>query len=260
MSRRLAQLTEIIWLIAAIGCTTAGNNLSPPPGSASGSSDGGSGAAGQSGSTNGGTAGNAATGGAHVGTGGAPSISTGGTVTSLGGGAATGGATSTTLSGAISLALALGNNGTDATQGTVTASLPTGAAGILVPSITLTFCGSAGGGPVLSATDMHIDYAAVQCPQVQVDNCPLGQRPTITTQTDVTVTGRDQNVCYVFGFSSVTESLVVGGNLSVQFRIDSNAATTLNRTYDEVWTALINGQSAGTCTIAAAPSTTVTCS
>lgn len=260
MSRRLAQLTEIIWLIAAIGCTTAENNLGAPPGSAGGSSSGGGGTAGQSSSTNGGTAGNAATGGAHAGTGGAPLISTGGTVTSLGGGAATGGSTSSNA--AVTVIMTLTSLSADTLQGVLGITLPAGAAPIPMLTLKLTLCG-AGSGGLAQASAMQIYDGRLNCPQPPnpvPPDCSGGSSNSFMSSVNVTVSGTGPNCCFNFDFSSVSGSLGVGGSITLNYAQIAANGNTLNHTYPQVWTALVNGMAAaGICTIPPSPAASATC-
>ncbi len=262
MSQRLVQLTEIIWLITVVGCTSAENNLGGPPGSVGGSISGGGSTAGQSASQTGGGGAGSTTGGTNSGTGGTKAPTTGGTSSALGGGAATGGVASTMPVGALVMTWNPGATSNVASEVDVT--LPTGAANVLASTITLTFCGQANV-PMILTTDITFNQAALICPSTPTpDDCKYGQYYGFTdaaTGMTVSVTGTAMNACYVIDLSKVNHSLAPGGIIKIVYQFSqSSSVVGFNYTHGPIWSALISGQTAASCTLGDWPSTTVTCS
>ena len=185
MSRRVLQLSEIGWLLFALGCSTSAAPLGPPPGS--GANVGGT------------TSSNSSAGGAPSVTGGAGSLggalATGGTtsvqtVASTGGSTsvavATGGSTGTATGATV--VMALSQVSADTLQAQLTVSLPAGAASIPMSTLELTLCGQ-GNTAKATVAAMQIYDGRLTCPQMANPDCPQGQSNSFQSQVTISVTG-----------------------------------------------------------------------
>ena len=256
MSRRLSQLSELGWLFVIVACSATPAGSGPPPGSSEGGSTD------QSGGT---TSINSSAGGAPTSTGGSPSITdggapaTGGAQPGVGGSVgATGGSPSTTP--AVRVTMAMSDISADGLQGVLTVTLPSGAASIPMSTLRLQLCGHGGSG-LVQGSSLHIYDGRLTCPQVQSTECPQGQSIGFQSQVKITVTGLAPSCCLNFDFTSVPNSLAVGGNLRLQYAMVVTDGETLNHSFDQVWSATVSGQlAAGSCTVPAWPATTATCS
>jgi hypothetical protein len=225
--------------------------------SSSTQASGGIGATGGKG-TSGGTP---ATGGmasaAGGGTSGGVSGANGGTV-SAGGTDKDGGSSSSVPAIIVKMAWTVGATSSDSSQ--ILLTLPANAAGLPLADLTITWCGRLGGGTQLAASDLKFDQLTLMCPISGPSDCTEGRNYPLNSVSGVSVAGTPMHGCYVIDLSDSDKSLYAGGSLKMVYRLEQNpTGAILNRQFDETWTALVNDQSAGSCTVAASPSVTPVC-
>jgi hypothetical protein len=130
-------------------------------------------------------------------------------------------------------------------------------------TLKLTLCG-AGSTAIAQASAIQIYDGRLTCPQYQNGNptpdCPGGQSNSFQSAVVITVSGTAPNCCFNFDFSQVPDSLLPGGNITLNYAQIVTQGYVLNHSSPQVWTAVVNGvAAAGICTIPPAPVSSPTC-
>jgi hypothetical protein len=142
---------------------------------------------------------------------------------------------------------------------TIDLSLPDGAAPVQVADIALTCCGRLGGGTALDAHYFSFPQVALVCPSSStLADCAYGANYQI--QPSVSVSAPGMSGCYTIDLGSLERNLYVGGHVKIVYSMAQDVAgAILNRQFEETWSVLVDGDTAGHCTIPPLPSTTPVC-